>query len=155
MNYHNLFSLFYFRIIVVILVFYATTARSQNLEFDHLSLRQGLSQANVWDIHQDRFGFIWIATEDGLNTYDGYSFNVFRNDPLDSASISNSNIHTMTEDNEGGLWIGTRSGLNFYSQSKKNFERFLYDPKNKESISNNDVTCLLLDSKNNLWVGTA
>ena len=155
MDYHNFFSLFYSRIIVVILVFYATTARSQNLEFDHLSLRQGLSQANVWDIHQDRFGFIWIATEDGLNTYDGYSFNVFRNDPLDSASISNSNIHTMTEDNEGGLWIGTRSGLNFYSQSKKNFERFLYDPKNKESISNNDVTCLLLDSKNNLWVGTA
>ncbi len=155
MDYHKFFSLFYPRIMVVILLSYATTANSQKLEFDHLSLRQGLSQANVWDIQQDRFGFMWIATEDGLNSYDGYSFNVFRNDPLDSSSISNSNVHCILEDKEGGLWIGTRSGLNFYNQATKKFEQFLYDAKNNKSISNNDVRCLLLDSRNNLLAGTA
>ena len=65
---------------------------SQEIRFDHLSVKQGLSQGNVWDVHQDKMGFIWIATEDGVNVYDGYNFTVYRNNPADSFSISNNNI---------------------------------------------------------------
>jgi signal transduction histidine kinase/ligand-binding sensor domain-containing protein/DNA-binding response OmpR family regulator len=139
----------------VVLAFSLSTAFCQELVFDHLSVRQGLSQANIWDITQTKLGFIWIATEDGLNMYDGYSFTVFRNNPDDSSTISNSNIHCIKEDVAGNLWIGTRLGLNYYSKSTNSFTRYLHDPKNSNTVSNNDVTSVFLDSNSNLWVGTA
>ena len=139
----------------LILIISVITCYGQDLEFQHFSTRQGLSQANVWDIHQDAYGFIWIATEDGLNIYDGYTFTVFRHSPLDSASISNSNVRCITQDNNGNLWIGTRYGLNLYNRTTNTFTRFVYDKNNIETISHNDVTSVYLDSKNNLWIGTA
>ena len=108
----------------LILIFSVITCYGQDLEFQHFSTRQGLSQANVWDIHQDPYGFIWIATEDGLNIYDGYSFTVFRHSPLDSTSISNSNVRCIAQDNNGNLWIGTRYGLNLYNRTTNTFTRF-------------------------------
>ena len=143
------------RIILLILIFCSTTGYSQDLEFQHLSTRQGLSQANVWDILQDSYGFIWIATEDGLNVYDGYSFTVFRNNPLDTTSISNSNVRCIRQDLSGNLWVGTRFGLNFYDRATNTFEKFLYDDKNPRSLSNNDVTSIWIDSEDKVWVGTA
>ncbi|HYI79218.1 MAG TPA: two-component regulator propeller domain-containing protein, partial [Chryseolinea sp.] len=97
-------------ITIVILVFFLPPAFAQELTFDHLSVKQGLSQANVWDIRQGKLGFIWIGTEDGLNMYDGYTFTIYRNNPADSTSISNSNVHCITEDRSGNLWVGTRLG---------------------------------------------
>jgi signal transduction histidine kinase/ligand-binding sensor domain-containing protein/CheY-like chemotaxis protein len=149
---HFILSLFKATLLIL---FINISGVCQELEFQVFSTKQGLSQANVWDILQDRYGFIWIATEDGLNSYDGYSFNVFRNNPLDSSSVSNSSIHCIAQDSAGNLWVGTRRGLNFYNRKTNNFKRFLYDQKNSQSITNNDVTCLSLDSKGNLWIGTA
>lgn len=143
------------RIVFLILTFCSATGHSQDLEFQHLSTRQGLSQANVWDIVQDDYGFIWIATEDGLNIYDGYSFTVHRNNPLDSTSISNSNVRCITEDRAGNLWFGTRYGLNFYNHATNKFKKFLYDEDDPNSLSDNDITSVWVDSKNNVWVGTA
>ena len=143
------------KIAFFLIIFCALRAYGQELEFQHFSTRQGLSQANVWDIHQDRYGFIWIATEDGLNVYDGYSFTVYRNNPSDSTSISNSNVRCITQDSNGNLWIGTRFGLNFYNRTTNTFTRFLSERNNSNSISHNDITTVYLDSKNNLWIGTA
>lgn len=149
----------YFRcvsvVFAILLLFQQGVGFSQQLEFQHFSTKEGLSQANVWDILQDRYGFIWIATEDGLNAYDGYSFRVYRTNPQDSLSISNNNIHCVAEDVRGNLWIGTRGGLNFYDHSTNTFERYLYNENDPHSISSNDITCLYLDSKENLWIGTA
>ena len=142
-------------ITITILIFCSAAGTSQDLEFQHLSTRQGLSQSNVWDILQDNYGFIWIATEDGLNLYDGYSFNVYRNNPLDSTTISNSNIRCITQDEEGNLWVGTRFGLNYYNRTTDTFERFLNDENNPRSLSNNDITSIWIDSKGNVWIGTA
>ena len=142
-------------IFLLILIFCSAAGHSQDLEFQHLSTRQGLSQSNVWDIMQDRYGFIWIATEDGLNVYDGYSFNVYRNNPLDSTTVSNSNIRCITQDLSGNLWVGTRFGLNFYNRATEKFERFVHAPEDLRSISNNDITCIWIDSKENIWIGTA
>ena len=60
------------------LTFFIGFSQPKKLQFDHLFARQGLSQENVSDIYQDRLGFIWIGTEDGLNLYDGYSFTIFK-----------------------------------------------------------------------------
>ena len=127
---------------------------SQKIRFDHLSVKQNLSQGNVWDIYQDRLGFIWIGTEDGLNLYDGYKFTVFRHNPLDTFSISANNVDCFAEDANGNIWIGTQNGLNFYNRPLHRFETFYHDPNDPESLSSNDVGHIFADSKGNLWVGT-
>ena len=81
--------------------------------YERLTSSSGLSQNTVVKIIQDKNGFLWFATADGLNRYDGYSFKVFKNDPSDIKSLSGSDIFSVTEDNEGNLWVGTRgAGLN-------------------------------------------
>jgi ligand-binding sensor domain-containing protein len=143
------------RILIFTIYFFAWHySMSQNLRFDHLSVKQGLSQGNVWDIYQDKLGFIWIATEDGLNLYDGYNFTVFRNNPADSLSISNNNIDRIVEDSNGNLWVATQQGLNFYNRKLDRFERHLHNPKNNGSISNDDVGYVYIDKKGRVWAGT-
>ena len=77
----------------------------------HLRIEDGLSQGMVRSILQDRTGFMWFATKDGLNRYDGYTFKVFRHDPQDSTSVRDNHIHKIFEDSKGLLWVGTNSGL--------------------------------------------
>ncbi len=139
---------------ISIVLFSLIPAYSQKLRFDHLSVKQGLSQGNVWDIYQDSLGFIWVATEDGLNLYDGYNFTIFRNIPEDSSSISSSNTHNIVEDRHGNLWISTQDGLNYYNRKSNKFIRYKHDPNNPGSISDNDIGYVYVDSKANVWVGT-
>src|SRR5216684_5045726 len=80
-------------------------SQSSNLKFDHLSVEQGLSQSNAIRIIQDRQGFIWIATWEGMNRYDGYEFKVYRNDPFDSNSLSSNVIQSVELGRDGTLWV--------------------------------------------------
>src|SRR5258706_1166349 len=147
---HHCISLLFFQA-----VSFAAFSQAQNWKFDHLSVRQGLSQGSVLVVHQDKLGFMWMGTEDGLNLYNGYDFTVFRNDVHDSTSICSNTIHAIAEDREGTLWIGTPVGLNSYDRELNKFERFANHPNNNTSLSNSEVTYIFLDSKDNLWVGTA
>jgi signal transduction histidine kinase/ligand-binding sensor domain-containing protein len=100
----------------------ATLSLPDQLLFKHLSVDEGLSQPTVNAIVSDKLGFVWIATEDGLNRYDGNEFRIFRHDPLDSASISHSVVYTLVEDTvTGNLWIGTSGGLNYYNHATEQF----------------------------------
>jgi ligand-binding sensor domain-containing protein len=133
-----------------------TNGFSQNLKFDHLSVKQGLSQGNVIDIMQDHLGFIWVATEDGLDFFDGYNFTVFRNNPADPNTISGNNTDTFVEDKKGNLWIATRNGLNYYDRARNSFEHYFSnpDPNDNTSLASNTVSYVYIDSNDNLWVGT-
>ena len=100
----------------------ATLSLPDQLLFKHLSVDEGLSQPTVNAIVSDKLGFVWIATEDGLNRYDGNEFRIFRHDPLDSTSISHSVVYTLVEDTvTGNLWIGTSGGLNYYNHATEQF----------------------------------
>jgi signal transduction histidine kinase/CheY-like chemotaxis protein/ligand-binding sensor domain-containing protein len=128
--------------------------QAQEVKFDHLSVKQGLSQGNVGDIHQDKFGFIWISTDDGLNLYDGYDFKIFRNSHADSFSIVNNNVHNIVEDDAGNLWVSTHDGVSFYDRQLNRFRNFKNDPDDPGSLSSNFVGYVYIDSKKNVWVGT-
>jgi ligand-binding sensor domain-containing protein len=128
--------------------------QSQNMRFDHLSVKQGLSQGNVVDIFQDKFKFIWVATEDGLNVYDGYSFQIYRHNPADSFSLSNNNVDCITQDKDGNLWVGTQDGLNFYNRKLNRFESYFHNPDDPSSLSGSDIDHIFIDSKEQVWVGT-
>jgi ligand-binding sensor domain-containing protein len=82
----------------------------RHIPFQTIGISDGLSQGMVNSILQDRKGFMWFATKDGLNRYDGYRFIIYRHDPQDSSSIADSYVQTLLEDSKGRIWIGTSAG---------------------------------------------
>ncbi len=129
-------------------------SRAQDLKFEHLTDAQGLSQNAVYCMLQDRNGFMWFGTQDGLNRYDGYTFTVFRHDPQDTNSISDNYVTALHEDRAGKLWIGTHNGgLNKFDPITQTIVRFRHDPQNSGSLSHNSITALCGD-KETLWIGT-
>lgn len=89
-----------------------------------LDVRNGLSQNTVYAILQDRTGFMWFGTKDGLNRYDGSSFKQFKYDRTDKHSIGNNYILSLYEDINGNIWIGTDVGLYIYYPERDIFEAF-------------------------------
>jgi len=123
--------------------------------FDHINTNEGLSQNDINTIYQDRKGFLWFGTHDGLNKYDGYSFTIYQPNGNDPKSISSNLIYEIVGDGSGNLWIGTTgNGLNYFDRGTQTFTQYINDKNNKTSLSNDIVTSMLLDSKNRLWVGT-
>src|SRR5689334_272462 len=125
------------------------------IQFEHLTIEDGLSQNAGLAIFQDSRGFLWVGSQDGLNRYDGYTFKVFKHDPDDPNSISHNSILSITEDNEGYLWVGTwGGGLNRFDPVTETFVRYRHDPEELFSLSNDVVTSIKEDSRGVLWVGT-
>jgi len=128
---------------------------SQQVKFKTISILQGLSQSTVNCILQDKEGFMWIGTQDGLNKYDGYTFKYFKHDPKDEFSIPDNYIQALCEDKSGNIWVGTYGGgLSCFNKISQKFISFRNDTSNNNSLSNNAITSLACDNKNNLWIGT-
>ena len=124
------------------------------IRFDRYSVEDGLSQSVGQRILQDRQGFLWIATEDGLNRFDGYTFKVFRNDPDDPHSLSNNTLLALYEDLWGFIWVGTfGGGLNRYDPETERFTRFRHDPEDDNSLGSDYVRSIYRDRAGALWVG--
>jgi signal transduction histidine kinase/ligand-binding sensor domain-containing protein len=100
--------------------------RAQNVTFTRYPIEAGLSQSVVNCIFQDSKGYIWVGTQNGLNRFDGYNFEVFTNKPSDTGTISNNWIYSIDEDNDGNLWIGTKGGLNQFIRSEKRFRKITW-----------------------------
>jgi ligand-binding sensor domain-containing protein/signal transduction histidine kinase len=127
----------------------------QDLKFKHYSIEQGLSQVGANDIIQDQEGYIWVATQEGLNRFDGYSFKIFKNNPADSGTISNGFVQCLYRDKQDHLWAGTLGGgLSLYHPQTEGFTHFQHDIPSPQSLSNNFVYAIYQDSKNQLWIGT-
>ncbi len=125
------------------------------LQFDHISIEQGLSQSSVHLVFQDGRGFLWFGTQDGLNRYDGYNFKTYKPEPSNPNSLSDGWITAIVEDKDGSLWIGTRlGGLNRYDPFSGKFTQYQHIEEDQTSISDNHVSALLVDQDNRLWVGT-
>src|SRR5262249_23620254 len=126
----------------------AMAAPTRPIRFDHLSLEQGLSQSAVMDVLQDRRGYIWLATEEGLNRYDGGSFKVYKHDTTDAASLPDSFVWDADEDGAGNIWVATRGGLAMWERSS---DRMLRQSK----LAGRNIRALRYSAKDNaVWIGT-
>lgn len=126
---------------------------SQEPDFKRYDTSQGLSNNIVYDIFHDSEGYIWIATENGLNRFNGYEFEVFKHDPSDSTSLSHSLIRTVFEDNDGNLWVGTWSGLNKFDRDTKTFKRYTnFDEGDESRIEFADI---VIDPEGQFWLFVA
>lgn len=150
-----LWKYFYFLIIIVIYSFLFPNTISSHDKFEHLSIENGLSQNTVHSIIQDSKGFMWFATEEGLNKHDGYTCIIYRNRRTDTNTLSDNFLWTLFEDSDNTIWIGTNNGgLNSFNEEDETFTRYQYNSENPKSISNNSVRAIFEDSKGTLWIGT-
>ncbi len=130
-------------------------ARGNPTRFDIISQQDGLSQRTVNCIHQDKKGFMWFGTQDGLNRYDGYRIVIFKHDRDKAATLSDNWVEAIVEDSDGFLWVGTKNGLNRFDPSTERFKRYQHRKSDPNSLSGNGVNTLLVDRSGTLWVGTA
>ncbi|MBZ0206565.1 MAG: response regulator [Flavobacteriales bacterium] len=140
------------RLVPVLALLLALQAGSANGQWDTLALafraltiKDGLSQGMVNCTVQDKYGFMWFATKDGLNRYDGYTFTVFRHDPEEPNSINDNFIHSVFEDREGRLWTGTAQGVDLFDRETETFLHI--DP-----MGNGAVIGIVQDEEGDLWM---
>lgn len=121
-------------------------AQSFPLRFEQFTKKDGLSQVTVYFIIQDYQGFIWASTQEGLNKYDGYTFEKFYNSKDDTTTLPGKATGALFEDSNNRLWISSGGSLVKYNRQLNNFERI-----NINGPGTNKIGGFVEDSKGILW----
>ena len=132
------------------------SAQNSDLIFQRFSIQEGLSHNSVLCMIQDRKGFIWIGTYDGLNRFDGYQFKEYNQDYQDTTSILQNLIIDLYEDSKGRIWVGTGgSGLCSLDPQTEKFTRYTITYE-ENGVTNQISTISAIKEDNNgmLWIGT-
>ncbi len=123
----------------------AFCANRRDIRFQHLGTEHGLSDNDVYSIHQDSKGFMWFGTGNGLNRYDGYHFTVYRHNPRDSHSIYMNSVGTRFEDRSGTLWISGGLCIDRFDRTTEQFTLCLLYM---------EVSSIYEDGHGTLWFAT-
>ncbi len=122
--------------------------------FSTLTVADGLPSSIVYKTVQDREGFIWIGTQDGLARYDGLGFEVYRHDPADPASLPTNDISSLLVDSKGRLWVGGEAtGLNRFEPGR-GFRHWMHRANELSTLGSNDVFTIAEGADGSIWVGT-
>lgn len=119
-----------------------------NLEFKILNTTDGFPNNEIQKVYQDKEGFMWFATRNGLCKYDGYKITVYSSDLPKYHLLSNNNILSLVDDDKGNLWIGTYNGMNRFDKITGEFEQV--DIQNSTAKS---VACILITKNNDILIG--
>lgn len=134
-------------------------AEQPYLYFSRINVDNGLSHNKVNCILQDKRGFIWIGTEDGLNRYDGQYFTVFRNIPNDTTTISGNIITDLLEDENDVIWITTADGgftkYDYRLQADRQFKQFKHIQGDSSTTPVNIINKIVKDRHGYLWLATS
>lgn len=143
-------------IFIVLGLLFSWIVLAHPYQIQKIDIRDGLSNNQVVSITQDQKGFMWFATESGLNRFDGKNLKIYQKNKLSNTSISSNELNKVLADPVMPvIWIATqRDGLNSYNYQENTFEVFVNDPENHQSIVSNDITDIVFDNKANLWIST-
>ncbi len=122
------------------------TAQDHDIQFTHITVDDGLPSNAVNSVIRDSRGFIWIASENGVIRYDGYSFVNYRANEHDTVSISSNITYVILEDSTAHLWVGSEKGLDRYNRQTDTFDKHFFHGV--------PVRALYQDHKKQLWVGS-
>ena len=133
----------------------ANAGDTRSVRFQRISLEDGLSQSFVYAIAQDRNGYLWFGTQEGLNRFDGHEFTVFAHDPGNSSSLADETVRTLLVDRSGTLWVGTDDGgLSRYDATRRTFTSYQHDASDSSYIASDRVRVIYVDRSGLLWIGT-
>jgi len=140
-------------VVILILIFCFTTVCGQETyKFNQLTTKDGLSDGMVTCILQDKKGFIWIGTDNGLNKYDGYQIHIYKHNIEDNNSIGANTVRCLYEDSRNNLWIGLKGGglsrLNMTTGLITNYKH----ADSPNGLSSDDVSGIVEDKSGNLWI---
>ncbi|WP_022824388.1 sensor histidine kinase [Hymenobacter norwichensis] len=143
-------------LVLGLLVLPRGAARAQAVEpvFRTLTAADGLAENSVYAIVQDRRGFLWVGTQDGLSRYDGVGFRTFRNDAQQPTSLGSNYVLSLCQDHQGNLWAGTGGGLSRYNPRTNQFRTYRAAPIDSSGLSDNFVPTVLCDKQGRVWAGT-
>jgi ligand-binding sensor domain-containing protein/two-component sensor histidine kinase len=122
---------------------------------ERLTVEDGLSQGFVYYTYQDRQGFVWISTKDGLNRYDGNSFKIFRNNPENPYTFKANESIEMLEDGYGNLWINSiNKGVELFIREFEVFLHFNKDGSSSATLSSDRIHDIVKVADNEVWITT-
>ncbi|GAA4323970.1 hypothetical protein GCM10023149_25280 [Mucilaginibacter gynuensis] len=134
-------------------------AGSPAIYFKKIGIENGLSHRKVNCILQDRRGFLWFGTNDGLNRYDGRYMVNYRYLHNDKTCVSGNIISDLYEDTEGILWIATQDGgitrYDYRLPAARQFKQFRHNVHNPAGIPENGINKITSDRFGYLWLGTS
>lgn len=137
----------------------ALCQKQPSLYFDRITTQDGLSHNKVNTILEDRRGFIWLGTDDGLNRYDGHYFEIFRHQPGNQSTLSGNIITGLLEDEQGILWITTADGglsrYDYRLPPTRQFKQFKHIPGDPATIPVNVLNALIQDRQGYLWLASS
>lgn len=141
---------------VLLMLLFLLPVYGQNFKyrFENFGSENGFPDRIINAIVQDKQGFIWIGSDEGLTRYDGYSFVAYRHDDNDMFTISDNEVYAICPAKDGALWVGTRKGLNRYNPVNGHFEKFYHETDNGNSPAANEIFAIATDSIGNTWIGT-
>lgn len=126
-----------------------------NLHFERIGSEGGPPPAVITALHQDREGYLWIGSRNGLLRFDGYAYETFQHDPSDPGSLADNTVRTIYEEPDGTLWIGTNAGgLDRFDRTRSSFDHHRHDGADPRSLTHPSVYTVLRDRSGALWVGT-
>lgn len=133
------------RIVILLagLFFRLTTAHAQPYYFRHYQVENGLSHNTVFCTTQDKHGFLWFGTKDGLNRFDGYQFKTFAIISDQKASLTRDLILSLATDSKGTIWVGTQKGLYYFDAEREQFVAF--------ADTAHGINDIVFDKKGQLW----
>lgn len=154
LSFINLLNLQKVLFISLFLYCYRVYAQIGLSHFDYLTITESLPHNTVFCLMQDKYGFIWAGTKDGLVRYDGYACRVFRQSENDTSYFQGKSIHALLEDSKGNLWVGTQTnGINL-RDVKTGVFRNLQDNPLFKPISKKWINCFFEDKNGKIWIGT-
>lgn len=124
------------------------------LRFEHLSVAEGMAQETVLSVLQDRDGFMWFGTQNGLSRFDGYRFVNYRAMAGKPRALSNNWVRVLHLDRHGRLWLGTDGGLNLYDPVTQSFTLFTPGETARRGNGNRHINAIVGDGQDGLWIGT-
>ncbi len=148
-------------IAIILFLFFISSkefySQTNILECERISSNDGLSENTIHSITQDRNGYLWIGTSDGLNQYDGYTFREFRKRSNKSHSLTSSTIRAVCQlksNNQNAIWVGTDNGLNRINTTNGSVKQYRNVNSEQQNFILGGISCLYEDAKGFLWIGT-
>lgn len=131
---------------------------AQTIKVEKIGIGEGLSNTNITSITQDRDGFIWAGTKDGLNRFDSSTFIVFKKSDSKENTICSNIINFIYADKfDDVIWIGSeKNGVDAYNYKTHTFKHYEhdYDKPDANNLSANGITHIDGDDKGNIWFAT-